>query len=526
MLSVTRLSLLFLIFAGCARRSCPDCAPRTCPPLQRDVTGGWRFVDVSSAAGVAIHHGYAEGTPGEPKRFAAGIAAGDVDGDCDLDLYITTGDLRPEPLLLNRGDGTFVEAADAGVDRFFVSSAPQFADLDGDLDLDLVVGSVGGGPTSVLLNDGQGRFTEAALGVDTATRNTYATSTVDLEGDGDLDLVFSRWHLDEAGVADPRRVWRNDGETFTDISLDVGLPAGMQFDFSPRFADLDGDGDPDLALASDFGSSAVYLNDGGQLRGVAPGDLTDENGMGSALGDIDGDGDLDWFVTSVLGPEPPADVEPWGRTGNRLYRNDGGGRFTDISEGAGVRDGGWGWGSCLGDLDNDGRLDIYHVNGFTSARAPTSFATDSARLFYALEDGTFVDRAAELGVGDDGLGRGVLCQDVDRDGDLDLLVAVANGTTRLLRNDGVTGHFVEVLAPVGTQVRVAAAGTQWFREVTGGGSFQSGEPPEVHVGLGDATRIDRLEVRLADGTTDVWVDIAADQIIDVRGEGLWARASR
>src|SRR5690606_9277092 len=106
--------------------------------------------------------------------------------------------------------------------------------------------------------------------------------------------------------------------------------------------------------------------------------INDENGMGAAVGDFDGDGDLDWFVSSIF---DPTDVEGnWGASGNRLYRNDGSGNFEDVSAAANIRDGGWGWGSCFADFDLDGDLDLFHTNGYPELEA-AEFHDDHSRLF-------------------------------------------------------------------------------------------------------------------------------------------------
>src|SRR5690606_37634158 len=142
----------------------------------------------------------------------------------------------------------------------------------------------------------------------------------------------------------------------------------------------------------------------------------DENGMGSALGDVDNDGMIDWFVSSIFDPNGFAEAN-WGVTGNRLYRNSSSASdilLADITEEAGVRDGNWGWGSCMADFDNDGFLDIFHVNGFgfipetanlilTIAReAYTVFASEyigtAPRLFMNQGGGVFADVTAAWGL--------------------------------------------------------------------------------------------------------------------------------
>ena len=139
------------------------------------------------------------------------------------------------------------------------------------------------------------------------------------------------------------------------------------YTFSPTFARINGDRHPDVLMVADFNHTQVFhnLGDGTFVNATDVDVIIDGNGMGSALGDYDNDGDLDWFVSSILGRGlnvPPTISE----LGNRLYLNEGG-VFVDHTAASGVADGGWGWGSCFMDFENDGDLDIYHTNGWPDA---------------------------------------------------------------------------------------------------------------------------------------------------------------
>ena len=159
----------------------------------------WRFTDVTAEAGLVYQHGYTV-TPGfrEASEHAGGVAAGDYDRDGDIDLYVVRGDIGPNLLFRNRGDGTFEEVgAAAGVALTGVrSSGPLFADLDGDGWLDLFVGGVEGTAPSVFRNAGDGTFADvtATSGIEIpAGRDTFSATAADYDRDGDLDLFVTHW---------------------------------------------------------------------------------------------------------------------------------------------------------------------------------------------------------------------------------------------------------------------------------------------------------------------------------------------
>ena len=246
----------------------------------------------------------------------------------------------------------------------------------------------------------------------------------------------------EAGESiNTEHLWRNDTADgrirFTDVSLisgiateiiapdPVGSSLGGDFDytFTPTFARITDDRYPDLVIAADFLTSRYFVNngDGTFTNETDPNVIVDRNGMGSAVGDYDGDGDLDWFVSSIWSV-PDADGDQVFELGNRLYNNHGG-IFADVTETAGVHDGGWGWGSCFADFDNDGDLDIYHTNGWLVPFEPSNFHEDTSRFFLAHGDGTFSEQAAAAGLVDIEQGHGIVCADFDNDGDVDIFQA-------------------------------------------------------------------------------------------------------
>jgi hypothetical protein len=276
--------------------------------------------------------------------------------------------------------------------------------------------------------------------------------TIDYDVDGDLDLFVAHW---QPYTTQDRWefLWRNQGDgTFTDVSniADIGrfpadetgedLPVEKEYSFTPIFADFNKDRYPDILLASDFNSSQVLVNNGGSgFVDMTPDLVDDRAGMGAAVADYDNDGDLDWFV-SAIGDTREEFLVIGLLNGNRLYQNDGGGNFSNVTDFAGVRQGFWAWGTCLADFDNDGDQDLFIVNGFDGmteeqsvSRNYENFNEDPAFLYINNGDGTFTDRAAELGMTHTAMGRGLVCYDYDRDGDLDMLIANSGEAPSLYR---------------------------------------------------------------------------------------------
>ncbi len=553
-----------------------------------EAASGLRFTDVTADAGLDEPHSDTDLT-GE-SAMTAGAAVADVDADGDLDVYLTRVG-RPNRLLLNDGSGRFDDATDAaglaGHPDGQGSSAAAFADVDGDGDQDLVLTGSGTSGPSLLRNDGSGRFEDATSGSgldglppvpDGALAQMHGITLSDVDRDGDLDLLLTHW---DSGVVDglqdpaadgirpdasgslvcPRAKWlaergfprpdgspanrgrllRNDGSgRFTDATAELGLPFDQVMGFTGSFADVDGDGWDDLLVTGDFCTSRVFRNDGGtgftDITGSA-GVGTDENGMGSVVTDLDADGLPDWFITGI-GPvgDDPAPLQlggGFGSSGNRAYLNDGDGTFRDATDELGLRNGGWGWGAAVEDFGNDGRRSVVMTNGYSIAADDTAPSASDPIVFWA-PDGTggtdvttHTEVAAAIGLDDDGLGRAVVPFDMDRDGDLDLLVTNFGAAPRLYRNDSPARRWLTVQlddattpgnrSGIGAKVVVTPDGgepvTSW---VIGGGSYESQVPTEVHVGLRDAERA-RVEVTWPDrSATQVIDDVDADQVLVVR----------
>jgi enediyne biosynthesis protein E4 len=494
-----------------------------------ETSAEWQFQDVTDEIGVTFQH-HLEISPYDTRDFmTGGLAAADVNGNGLIDLYIPQGNIHAGQLLINQGDGTFVDAAEeweilvsGGANAASYATGAAFADLSGNGYPDLVLPGVRAFGLRLYLNDGS-RFVEAtqSWGLLLELQEQWSVSFADVNGSGWLDLAVAHWAEFTEGRG--AHLWLNQGDGLIDVGDAWGVSpvfGTRDWTFTPNFADLNGNGWPDLLMAADFETSEYFLNDSGRtyLRATTP-VISDENGMGAAVGDINNNGHPDWFVTSIY-----HEIEefPIGASGNRLYVNDGNGNFTDMTEEAGVRDGDWGWGSCMADFNNNGHLDIFMVNGWS--RVNPDFSPEPARMFVNRGDGTFDEMAVELGVGDTGEGRGIVCIDYDRDGDIDIFIQNNQSDGRVYRNNASTlGNWLGVrlrgpapnMAAVGAVVRVESGDLVQTRQMAIPNHYLSTSPPELHFGLGERDAIDRVIVTWPDGTQNIFDDIAINQWVEL-----------
>lgn len=462
--------------------------------------------------------------------FGGGISARDINGDYRVDLVsLFQGGAN---IYLQTPEGVFerdkqVRGGNAGT---------LLADINQDGHIDLVTGESAYFPPEkdkvpiaavyriFLGPDWERRRDCRPLTTDQTGRNIYSFAMGDANLDGKLDIATANWS--RASAQEEPRLWLSEGGCqYQPASVDHGLYGHFgtrDFTFTPTFSDLTNNGWPDLLLASDFETSQYFINTGnGRYKNQTnPMVISDQNGMGSAVADFDNDGLMDWFVTSIYDVERGENVIKsiyghWGGLGNRFYHSLGNGQFEDTTEQAGVADGAWGWGACAADFNNDGHLDIYHVNGFLSDELEYhpdidgKFSGEPSRLFLNNGNGSFREAAAEWGLDEPNEGRGVVCFDHGRDGDIDIAYSQAYGKTRLFLNRSNDtpenfGNYFGVI-PQGVKGNLSAAGAKVYifpetgdhqvREIQVGGNFLGQHPPEAHFGLGEAENINTVLIQ-------------------------------
>ena len=500
--SIDRLEALWLLKLTHERQSAdaPALLPRYRFPLRASMPAATdlRFVDVAARGGVA------------KKDRGRGSAWLDFDGDGDFDLF-SVG-IQVEHSLYRNDGGQFRDIAQAaGLADARGGWAAASADFDNDGDDDLFVSRdawEGRAPNSLYRND-SGAFIDIGRAAGLAdSSDSFTAAWLDFDRDGYLDLYVANG---VTGTGAPNALLHNrQNGAFLDVAVTAAV-ADSGKTIGTAAGDFDGDGWTDLYAVNIGQLNRLYRNLGdGTFAEVAEraGVLFPvEGGYVAFFFDLDNDGHLDLFASTmsafpdVLNSMVTGEaIEP-----NRpfLYRNLGDGTFADIAVAAGLKRSFGSMGAGLGDVDNDGFVDIYLANG-----GPQMARLEPNALFRNLGDGTFADITATAGTGSLGKGHGATFADFDQDGDLDLYAGLGGHydadtwDNALYRNDGPAQHYLSIelvgtqanRSGLGARVAAFAAGRAIRAQRQSGFGFGSSNEPLLHLGLGSATRVDSLHV--------------------------------
>ncbi len=505
-----------------------------------------RFVECTQEAGLV--HTPAAGVSAYLPFHTAGGAVGDFNNDGWTDVFVLGGGGGVDRLFINQGldaqgHAHFVDEAPAwGVDRTHHSFGAAAADYDGDGDTDLYVTSYGpgdqtpgGGSYILYRNDsdsGADGFTDVSVeaGLNILLHENFFGGTGsawgDYDLDGDLDLYVCAYRYFHEG----NRLFRNDGDsTFTDVTDELGMAFTEVNGFLPAWVDLNGDIFPELVLIGDTGTSKYFVNNAGASFTQTPG-LAEafNNAMGVSFGDLNNDGLIDLYVTGSHYPF-------LGGPGNQLMLQRPDGSFEDVAVEAGVMNGGWAWGTVVADLDLDGLEDIACASGFNQLWTAEPVRVWLGEGVDAMGVPTFTEQAAASGLAHTGQSRGLIHFDADNDGDQDVVVLSTGQPLAMYRNDTITPETPapggaawlrvrldtsarDSLAPdgFGALVTVQTELGRWIEPVYGRPDHCTTGEAGAHFGLGGSAVVEALRVRWNDGTFTTLVDLAPNQIIEVR----------
>jgi len=520
-----------------------------------------RFTDVTRSAGLAPFSQF-EGsrTSQLPEDMGSGVAWGDFDNDGLDDLFIVSGggpldatasELAPSVLYRNLGDGRFEKVKDFPDVRIH-GMGTAWGDHNNDGWLDLVVT---GYDTIILFRNDHGHLVRDKSFP--SPKGFWAgVSWGDYNRDGYLDLYVCGYVKYKSGEQDatssstqfglevpftlnpasyePTRnlLFRNNGNgTFTEVAQQLGVANPEGRSLSALWHDFDGDGWPDLYVANDISENKLYLNRHGNFVDAGRNAWVEEyrGSMGLAAGDFDRDGDDDLFISH------------WIAQGFALYQsllseqkglsNGSELHFTDVAANMGIGQPSLqriGWGASFVDFDSDGWPDLMVANGSTFEQkqgSPRRLVPMPSFLFWNAQGSFFYDLApwnrpfSQLHVS-----RGLAVADYNNDGAMDVAIVDQGEGVRLLRNDVPQGNWVELrlhdrVPPNGNTIGFGDGATviAWIggvplRRTVGSSSYLSQDSHRIHLGLGNATKIDRVEVRWARGKAETWRNLEVNQI--------------
>ncbi|MDB4777762.1 CRTAC1 family protein [Verrucomicrobia bacterium] len=519
-----------------------------------------QFKDVSQETGITFVH--TDGGQGKQRYIVESVASGiatfdyDLDGNIDI-LFLNGAPLPGSPedtpssgnaLYRNQGDWKFTDkTTDAGLDDRRYHLGVCVGDYNNDGFPDVFLSNFG--PDILYRNNGDGTFTDVTLtaGVSNGNQVGAGASFLDIDADGHLDLFIANYcdfsikehkprqingHPAYAGPMMygpvPDTLYRNNGDgTFTDFSHKSGIASVSGTGMGVVSSDYDHDGDIDIIVGNDAMANFVWQNDGkGKFKevGLFSGLAYDSNGiglgtMGVDCADYNNDGKMDFYMTSYQ--------KQWGI----LYQNEGAGFFMDATRITGAGAGTYNevtWGLGLEDFDNDGFRDLYIACGHLqdNIRHWDDTVHFEARniLLRNMDGENFVDISSTSGTGMDVKlsSRGAAFDDLDNDGDIDVVVLNTRKAPTILRNDSSTSnHWARIRLEgtqsnreaIGARIKVIAGELTLMDELRSGRGYQSHYGTLSHFGLGQEKKIDQVEVWWPSGKKQIFKNIPVDRVI-------------
>jgi hypothetical protein len=477
-----------------------------------------------------------------------GVYVADVDRDGWQDVLAVGGEA---PVLFANANGSFERARTFDALNETVKGA-LFFDADGDGDDDLLFLRSHAAPVLFRNDDGEFSRTDVEFG---SLAYPMGATTADYDDDGDLDVFvyqsgdwargkpegyFSLNATLDVDNGNPNVLYENTADGFERVT-DAGVSERSRWSLAASFVDLTGDGLPDLHVANDYNTDAVYVNEGDgtfaerPLRGN-----TSRNGMASEVFDANGDGALDVFTTNIYLPLSAVEDEEReerlrllfgnviksGRTkGNTLLVNDGTGGFAERALAFDVRYGGWGWAATATDFDNDGDRDILHATQYVARLDQDDPHYTYPMLFERDGDGFETLDASARGLREDD-GRGLASLDYDRDGDRDVVVAPYDGRVTVYENVGANANSLAVRVvdangstAFGATVTVDTGDGEQVVRQGAETDFLSQESRVASVGLGGDDEVD-VAVTFPDGTRVTFEDVDANQHVRLSKDGI------
>jgi enediyne biosynthesis protein E4 len=502
-----------------------------------------------------VHHYDGKGEMYLAEPVASGMATLDFDRDGWIDLYFLNGapipanlsETQPNALCRNLGGMQFSDVTtDAQVGNLAHSVGVAVGDFDGDGFADIFVNNFG--PNALFRNNGDGTFADVTewAGVSGSGELGAGACFMDANADGLLDLYVGNY-VQQPVEANIKRTtdgypsypgpldflpefdffFRNEGDgTFSDQSQASGVAGIATTSMGVIAGDFNDDGDTDIIVVNDVERNLYYDNNGagefdeiGIQTGVAFSLDAQRNGnMGIDSADYDNDGYLDLFTTTFSHDSPV------------LYRNDGNGNFLDVTQATGAGRSLFShanWGTVFFDAENDGDKDLMIANGHTDPHVNKwAHRTDwkVANSLMLNANGRFTDISETCG---DGFlpvesSRGAVADDLDNDGDVDIVVLNALCKPTVIRNESPnSGNWLQLELhgqascrdAIGTKVSFEIAGKKYVDEVRGGRGYQSSYGQRLSFGLGKATIVEHVSIRWQSGSTQHLSNIAANQLL-------------